>query len=124
MPTSALLIALQSGLALVFLYSGAEKLFHWRESLDEVSALGLPAPRLCAVLTSATQLMGGAMVVSGIFAAAGAVMLAGFTFVATALGHRFWLLRGQPARREFTTALEHLAIISGLLLLAASRMGL
>jgi uncharacterized membrane protein YphA (DoxX/SURF4 family) len=124
MPVSALSIGFGCGLASVFLYSGSQKLFHWQDSVEEVTALGLPAPRLCAVLTCATQLAGGAMVASGIFAAEGAVLLAGFTVVATALGHRFWLLRGQPARREFTTALEHLAIISGLLLLAASRAGL
>jgi hypothetical protein len=34
------------------------------------------------------------------------------------LGHRFWLLHGQVARHEFTTALEHLAIVGGLLLVA------
>jgi len=52
------------------------------------------------------------------------VALAGFTILATMLGHRFWLLRGQPARREFTAALEHVSIVSGLLLLAVSRAGL
>jgi hypothetical protein len=29
---------------------------------------------------------------------------------------RFWLLQGEPAKREFTTSLEHVAIIGGLVL--------
>jgi cytochrome bd ubiquinol oxidase subunit II len=50
--------------------------------------------------------------------------LACFTILATVLGHRLWLLRGQLARREFATALEHVSIISGLPPLAVSRTGL
>lgn len=124
MLASALILFLRSGLAVVFLYAGADKLCHWQESLDEVASLGLPVPRMFAALTVGTQIVGGAMVVTGIFAAIGAVVLAGFTILATVLGHRFWLLRGQSSRREFTTALEHLSIVSGLLLLAVGRVGL
>jgi len=29
------------------------------------------------------------------------------------VAHRFWLLSGANARRELTTALEHLAIVAG-----------
>ncbi len=110
------------GLAAVFLYAGFDKLTHWRESVAEVVELHLPKPTLFAVMTIVTQLVAGAMVASGFGAAFGAIMLAGFTALATVLGHRFWLLRGQAARHEFTTALEHVAIISGLLLLALERV--
>lgn len=112
------LVILRCGLALVFLFAGLDKALHWRDSVAEVSALGLPAPVLFALMTIVTQILGAVMVASGVWAALGAVALAGFTVMATILGHRFWLLRGQPARREFTTALEHVAIVSGLLLLA------
>ena len=121
---SASILMLRSGLAVVFFYAGADKLWHWKESLDEVAALGLPVPRLFVTLTVVTQIVGAGMVVTGIFAGLGAVALAGFTILATVLGHRFWLLRGQLARRELTTALEHVSIISGLLLLAVDRAGL
>ena len=121
---SASILMLRSGLAVVFLYAGADKLWHWKESLDEVAALGLPVPRLFVTITVVTQIVGAGMVVTGIFASLGAVVLAGFTTLATVLGHRFWLLRGQLARRELTTALEHVSIVSGLLLLAVDRAGL
>ena len=121
---SASILMLRSGLAVVFFYAGADKLWHWKESLDEVAALGLPVPRLFVTITVVTQIVGAGMVVTGIFAGLGAVVLAGFTILATVLGHRFWLLRGQLARRELTTALEHVSIVSGLLLLAVDRAGL
>jgi uncharacterized membrane protein YphA (DoxX/SURF4 family) len=104
-------------LAAVFLYSGQDKLWHWQAGVKEVSELGLPWPHLFAGATIAVQLLGGLAVASGIGATVGAALLVVFTIVATALGHRFWLLRGDLARKELTTTFEHLAIVGGLLLI-------
>ena len=109
-------------LAAVFLYSGQDKLRHWQAAVREVAELGIPWPRLFAGATVATQLVGGLAVVSGIGAAFGAAILAAFTIAATLLGHRFWLLHGEPARKEFTTSLEHLAIVGGLLLIIVNAL--
>jgi putative oxidoreductase len=103
--------------AAVFLYSGQDKFRHWQASIKEVADLGLPWPRLFAAATIATQLIGGLAVLTGIAAVWGAAVLALFTSAATVLGHRFWLLHGNRANQEFTTSLEHLAIVGGLLLL-------
>ena len=112
-------IVARSLLSAVFLYSGQDKLRHWRSGVDEVGELGLPFPPLFVAATIAVQLVGGLSVTLGVAAPLGAIILAGFTIIATLLGHRFWLLRGEAARRELTTALEHLAIVGGLLLVAA-----
>jgi putative oxidoreductase len=104
-------------MAAVFLYSGQDKLRHWRAGVEEVKGLGLPMPRLSAAATIAVQIVAGLSVLLGIGVAWGAAVLAIFTAAATVLGHRFWLLHGPPARQEFMTNLEHLAIIGGLLLL-------
>jgi uncharacterized membrane protein YphA (DoxX/SURF4 family) len=104
-------------LAAVFLYSGQDKLRRWQAGVKEVVDLGLPWPRFFAAATIATQLLGGLAVLTGIGMAWGAAILALFTLAATALGHTFWRLQGDRARQEFTTSLEHLAIVGGLLLL-------
>jgi uncharacterized membrane protein YphA (DoxX/SURF4 family) len=109
-------IAARLMLAAVFLYSGQDKLRHWRASIAELAVLGLPAPSLLLAATIGTQIAGGISVAFGIAAAVGAALLAAFTIAATVLGHRFWLLRGMAARRELTTSLEHLAIVGGLIL--------
>jgi uncharacterized membrane protein YphA (DoxX/SURF4 family) len=105
-------------LAAVFLYSGVDKLWHWRSSIEEVKSDGLPLPAVFAGATVFTQLAGGCLVAIGLFAWLGALLLAGFTVVATLLGHRFWLRRGAAFRHEVTTSLEHVAIVGGLLLLS------
>jgi len=105
-------------LAAVFLYSGADKLWHWGSSIEEVKADGLPWPVVFAGLTILTQLLGGLMVATGILAWLGGLLLAAFTVSATLLGHRFWLRHSGEFRRELTTSLEHLAIVGGLLLLS------
>jgi putative oxidoreductase len=104
-------------MAMVFLYSGQDKLRHWRASVEEVTCLGLPLPRLFAAATIAVQIVAGLSVLLGIAAVVGAALLALFTAAATVLGHRFWLLHGKQAQQELTTSLEHLAIVGGLLLL-------
>jgi putative oxidoreductase len=105
-------------LAIVFLYSGVDKLWHWRSSIEEVKSDGLPWPAAFAGATVFTQLVGGFLVATGIFAWLGALLLAGFTVAATLLGHRFWLRRGAEFRHELTTSVEHVAIVGGLLLLS------
>lgn len=111
------IVAARICLAIVFLYSGMEKLWYWHDSLKEVEGYGLPWPRFCVVLTIATQLIGGALVASGYAVWLGALLLGGFTVAATLLGHRFWLYRGDQFRHELTTVLEHLAMLGGFLLL-------
>ncbi len=110
------IIAARLMLAAVFLYSGQDKLRHWRASIAEVADLGMRMPALFAAATIATQIAGGISVGLGIGTAAGAALLAAFTIAATLLGHRFWLLHGVEAKRELTTSLEHLAIVGGLIL--------
>ena len=104
-------------LAAVFLYSGADKLWHWRSSIGEVKGDGLPWPTAFAGATVFTQLVGGFLVAAGFFAWLGALLLAGFTVAATLVGHRFWLRRGSEFAHELTTSLEHVAIVGGLVLL-------
>ena len=104
-------------LVIVFLYSGVDKLWHWRSSIEEVRSDGLPWPAAFAGATIFTQLVGGFLVATGFFAWLGALLLAGFTVAATLLGHRFWLRHRSEFRHELTTSLEHVAIVGGLLLL-------
>jgi uncharacterized membrane protein YphA (DoxX/SURF4 family) len=104
-------------LAIVFLYSGIDKLRHWSASIEEVRGDGLPFAAAFVGATVFPQLVGGCLVATGFFAWLGALLLAGFTVAATVLGHRFWLRRGAEFRHELTTSLEHVAIVGGLLLL-------
>ena len=110
-------------LAVVFIYSGATKLIGWSGTLAEFAALGIPVPLLAAIATIFVQLAGGCAVLAGYRVEAAALGLAAFTVVATLIGHPFWTFEGLEFHRQLTTALEHLAIAGGFILLAIWKPG-
>jgi putative oxidoreductase len=104
-------------LSAVYLYSGVDKLIHRADAIAELQALKLPNPELLRPLVIAVQLIGGLMVLLGVQAHLGALLLLGFTALATLIAHRPFDHQGPARRMQFTIALEHLAICGGLLLL-------
>ena len=121
--TDAALLVARIFLSAVFLYSAIDKLTHWREGVAEMRDVGLPVPTLTLAGVIAIQLGAGLMVLLGIYAAAGALILLAFTAAATLIGHRFWTMSGVNRRRSLTTALEHLTMMGGFLLLALTGPG-
>ena len=112
------MLAVRVCLSAVFIFSAADKLIHRADAIAELEAVKLPQPALLRRLVIATQLIAGLMVLLGVHARLGALVLAAFTALATAIAHRFWEHEGASRRMQITIALEHLAIVGGLLLLA------
>lgn len=102
----------------VFVYSGVTKLIGFETTVAEVSGMGIPLPFVSAVGTIVVQLCAGIALLLNRFVVPACVLLAGFTVVATLLGHQFWRAEGDAFNREITTALEHLAIVGGFAALA------
>lgn len=111
-------------LAAVFVYSGFDKARNWTGVVAECEAFKLPAPKLVAAGTIALHIIGGLCVMLGIYTAPFAVALAIFTVIATCLAHNFWAHKGERFGKELTTALEHLGIVGGLVLIAAFSMAI
>ena len=122
-PSDAFLLLARIFLSAPFLYSGVDKLGHVPAALAEFSALGVPFPAAALLLTILVQIGGGLMVLLGLYTRVGAVLLGGFTIVATLIAHRFWSLEGAEFTRQLTTALEHLAIVGGFIALLAAGQG-
>lgn len=118
-PASWLMLA-RLCLAAVFLYSGATKLVFWSAGLEEFAAIGLPMPALALTVTVALQLSAGLALAIGWQTKLAALALAAFTILATIVGHPFWAFEGADVHRQLTTALEHLAIVGGLVAVAAA----
>ncbi len=104
-------------LSAVYLYSGIDKLVHRADSIAELQAFKLPQPDLLRLAVIGVQLAGGLIVLLGIYTGLGAALLLGFTALATLIAHRPFDHEGSARSRQFTIALEHLAICGGLLLL-------
>jgi transmembrane protein len=109
-------------LALVspFLISGILKASDFSGAITEVRGLtGFEPPALVAALVIATQLGGSVLVlVGGRLAWIGALLLGGFTTLATLLAHAFWTKDGIARVHDIATFFEHLGLIGGFLLAA------
>jgi putative oxidoreductase len=116
--SDAVLLIARLCLATVFLFSGISKAMDWQGTLAEFGGIGIPASALAAAATVAVQVLAGLAVAIGWRTRSAALALAGFTVVATLIGHPFWAFEGIDFARQLTTVLEHLAIVGGFILLA------
>jgi putative oxidoreductase len=101
-------------LALIFLVMAVRQIVYWAAVQRDMAAhgLALTGPLLLGAIT--VELIGGAALVLGYEARAAAIVLAAYTLVATAVFYR------RIADREILVhALKNLAIIGGLIMLAA-----
>jgi putative oxidoreductase len=121
--SDSLLLVARLFLAEVFLYSGVVKLVGWQAAIAEFDLLGVPLPVPAVAATVAVQLLGGLAIALGWQFRAAAAVLAAFAVVATLIGHPFWAFAGVEFQRHLTTALEHLAIVGGFLLLTITGPG-
>ena len=108
------------GLCLVFVYSGVTKLIDFRAGVAEQKQFGMPFPALFAVVTIAVQLGCPTLIFffGGVPGAIGALTLAGFTMMATFVGHPFWRELGKDHFVDLNSFLEHFGMIAGFVLLA------
>ena len=80
---------------------------------------GFPLPNIVLACGLAIMLVGGAMVILDVYARIGALMLIGFTVIATILYQNFWSISDPARRREKRgTFFNNLAILGGLFLIA------
>lgn len=110
-------------LSAVYLYSGVDKLVFWNDGLKFCVEHKMPRPNVVLAVTAIIHIVCGLMVLLGLFAREGAVVLLLFTIIATYWVHNPIGRTGDDFRRETTISLEHLAIIGGLLLIAVTGPG-
>ncbi|OAI50153.1 hypothetical protein AYO46_02890 [Betaproteobacteria bacterium SCGC AG-212-J23] len=106
-------------IAALFVVSGVWKITHFPTTAAYFNRIGMPIGEAATVLAIVIELGGGILLAIGWRRKYLAWFLAGFVVVATAFGHRFW--EADPSRffGEMNNFLKNLAIIGGLLVLAA-----
>lgn len=107
-------------LTFVFWMAGLFGLFNFKAIVQEMVDVNLPASRLFAVATIATQLLGSALVISNIGGLGwlGAGALAVFLILTIPIGHPFWTYSEPKRTHEFHIALEHVTVVGGLMMAA------
>ena len=108
------------GLSIAYLYSGIAKCLDFSAAIAEQAHFGLQPAALFAAATILVQLGGSLLLLfgAGRWRAVSAAALAGFTLLATLIGHRFWAETGVDRFRDLNSFLEHFGLIGGLFLVA------
>jgi len=106
-------------LASLFIVSGIWKITHFPTTAAYFNRIGMPIGEAAAVVSIIIELGGGILLAIGWRRRMVAWFFAGFVVIATVLAHRFW--EADPSRLfgELNNFLKNLAIIGGLLILAA-----
>ncbi len=106
-------------LAGVFLVSGVHKAVWNQKAVAEFQMARVPVIALFLPLTIGLHLLGGMALVTGVYAREAALALAIFTLAATIRVHCFWRMSGQQRLERSRIAMGNLAVVGGLILLAA-----
>lgn len=106
-------------LCAAYLQGGLVKLTDFPGAVAEMTHFGLSPAPVFAVAVIVLELGASAMILTGRLRWLGALALAGFTLLATALALRFWELPiGQARFMAANAFFEHLGLVGGFLLVA------
>ena len=116
---SWLILAGRLCLATVFLVSGVHKGIWFSKAVLEFRDAGVPLVGLALPLTIALHILAPLAIIAGICVRPAALALALFTIIATTKMHCFWRMEGMERLARSRIAMAHLAVVGGLVLLAA-----
>ncbi|MBE9052792.1 DoxX family protein [Nostocales cyanobacterium LEGE 11386] len=101
----------RSFLAVIFIYTGLNKVFNFAQTSESMAKAGLPIVGVLLVFTIAFQILGGLSIILGYKAEIGAILLIIFMIPATIVFHN---PVADPS--QFNNFFKNLSIIGGLLL--------
>ena len=110
-------------LALVFLVAGWRKLMAVAGTAGYFAKLGLPMPEVLAWVAIAIELGGAILLIVGWQTRFAALLLALFTVIAAFAAHRFWEFDAAQQANQMNHFLKNLAIVGGMIVLAATGPG-
>ena len=114
---SATLLFARICLASPYFVASIFKLLDWQAGVSEMADAGLSPAWAFNLASLVVELGGSILVVFNRMVWLGAGALGIFTFVATFLSHRFWVLEGAARVSQLNTFLEHAAICAAFILL-------
>ncbi len=106
-------------IAALFLPAGIGKAMAFAGTAGYMAKVGFPAPEAAAALAIAIEVGGSIMLILGWKTRWAAWALAIFVVVATLAAHRFWEFDVSQAMNQRNHFFKNLAVVGGLLLLAA-----
>ncbi|EPG7578975.1 DoxX family protein [Providencia rettgeri] len=102
----------------LFISSGLAKVFDYENSLAEMRAAGLHPDWFFNIASAAVMLVGSVLVLFNRLLWLGTGALAVFLFLTIVVVHTFWNYTGEQAQIAMFWAIEHIAVIGGLIAIA------
>ena len=107
-----------------FILPGVQKIIGFDKMTNYMEAHGVPMVSVFLPLTILLQISAGAAIVVGYRGKVAAFILAGLTFIISIYMHDFWsMVKGIEQAHELQNFIKNLAIMSGLLIVAALGTG-
>ncbi|HEU5176769.1 MAG TPA: DoxX family protein [Burkholderiales bacterium] len=110
-------------LALLFLIAGSRKLMAPAASAGYFAKLGFPMTDVLVWVVIAVEIGAAILLIVGWKTRWAALALALFTLIATFAAHRFWEFDAAQYANQMNHFLKNLAIVGGMLILAATGPG-
>ncbi len=110
-------------LALLFLPAGLSKIGGFAGTVGYIASKGMPMPTAAAVIAIIIEVVAPLALIAGFGTRWAALVLAGFTVVATFVFHNFWAMPADQAMMQQLMFFKNIAVVGGLLTLAAHGAG-
>jgi putative oxidoreductase len=107
----------------MFLWSGVAKIAAFSVMTGYAQAKGLPFPAAGIAAAAAIEILGGLAVLTGLQTKLASWALSVYLIPVTLLFHNFWAIQGADRMDAQIHFLKNVAILGGLLILAASGAG-
>lgn len=110
-------------IALLFIPAGISKIGNFNGIVGYIGSKNLPLPQVAAAGTIFVEVVVGLALLIGFKARLAALVIALFTLAAAILFHNYWTMEGQMAMTNQIMFFKNIAIIGGLLYVAAYGAG-
>ena len=106
-------------MVVLFLPAGISKIAGFVGTVGYIASKGAPLPEVAAIIAIIVEVGGGLALLLGFKARWAALVLAVFTLVATVIFHNYWAMPAAQQMVQQLMFMKNIAVIGGLLTLAA-----
>jgi putative oxidoreductase len=110
-------------ISLIFVLSGVQKFMMFSMMVGFATSKGLPMPTVAIGAAATLEVLGGVAILAGFQTKLASWLLFLFLIPTTILFHNFWAMQGMDRMNNEGHFLKNLAVMGGLLILAANGAG-